>query len=134
MPTGRFVFGKSSMGGSWLVLLRRPICFFRHRLVCYAQQRRGFRAPATQFFVPRLVLVHPPYGPVVPRPGLLLIPQLPVGHSEEEPFHAVAARAEFRCLVQCCNRCFPIACPVTRHAQRAPTATPLWRQLDRFLG
>src|SRR5436190_6086906 len=50
-----------------------------------AQRPRGLLPEATQLFIAGLVFVHPLDRPPVPRPGLGVVAELPVGHRQEEP-------------------------------------------------
>src|SRR5262249_22925421 len=58
------------------------------------QQLLCFRAEVRQFVVPWRVLAHPLHGALVPSPGLVPVAQLPVGHGQEQPVHAVTALPE----------------------------------------
>src|SRR5436190_1136261 len=74
----------SPLGFDWLSVLV---------LLVQTHQLRGFITEAAQFLVRWLVLVHPLHRPVVPRAGLVLLAELPVGHREKKPVVAVAAFA-----------------------------------------
>src|SRR5438128_9627523 len=54
------------------------------------QQLFRLGAETTQFFIPRLMLLHPWDGAVVPSPRLFLVAEFPMGHRQEKPIEAVS--------------------------------------------
>ena len=53
------------------------------------KQLRRFTPELQEFFVLGPVFLHPRHRLVVPLAGLVFVPQLPMGHGQEEPIEAV---------------------------------------------
>src|SRR5262249_51983259 len=83
---------------------------------------------------PRLVVLHPLEGRVVPLTGLVFVVELPVGHGQEEPLEAATAVEESVRLFQGRDGTLPVFGAVTGYPQPLPTGPTLPNNLTRFPG
>src|SRR5439155_13032751 len=97
----------SFSGRSWLLLLQ-------------SQDRFRLGPEAAEFFVPRLIPVHPPRHALVVLSRRFFSAQSAVGHGEKERTGALPGGAEFEGPLQRLGRGLPVPRPVVSRTQDVP--------------